>query len=574
VVDNKSFLKKIIFSLLLLPIYSFSQIDLDELELANSIKSICQKKDIDLHRAHHYFFKQQIDSSFFYSSKASQKSYENTNINDYVNYMYGISAVDKGFLSIAQEKLEAISVKFKYSHLVKIGLASIALEKSEFKKALGYYRIINLGEIKSNIKLKKVYHNIGLCHLHLKEYSKAEIYLKKELKLSKKDNDTISSIYAIMDLGNLFYQQYKDAEAITFFKDAYDLAQQSNDLYLKQLTAENMAVVEKNRKRFKESISYYEEYNTWKDSLWNRDQISKLLEKDKQIAIAIKDKAILIQKNSLQQQKKQLQWMIIATVTTLLFLGTLIYFYKLKTQQNKLIIAQKKKLEQLNTTKNYLFSVLSHDLRSSVNTLKKAHEKLDIQLNKAQLENSKKTVQTTIALTASLSHLLNNVLHWSLEQNEQLLFTKKDAVLRPIIEHVVYDFNVLLSIKKIRLQLDLNASIIANIDVESLKIVLRNIIDNAIKYTPENGRISITTTIATNTTCCIEIKDTGKGLSPEQLNTIEALKSLSITKIDRSKCVGLGLLLCHTLIKKNNGQLAINSILDKGTTCYITLPLT
>ena len=151
--------------------------------------------------------------------------------------------------------------------------------------------------------------------------------------------------------------------------------------------------------------------------------------------------------------------------------------------------------------------------------------------------------------------------------------TKKIWPLRPIIQHVLIDFKNLAEINQVEIQTDLNDDIDIVVDRESLKIILRNILDNAIKYTPEKGVIRITTQLINEDTCRIEIEDSGKGISPEQLAQIKQLKEINIEQIDRSKGVGLGFLLCTTLTNKNNGIFSIDSVLEKGTTIKIDFPL-
>jgi signal transduction histidine kinase len=223
--------------------------------------------------------------------------------------------------------------------------------------------------------------------------------------------------------------------------------------------------------------------------------------------------------------------------------------------KNKLITEQKEQLDIANTTKDYLFSVVSHDLRSPVNALKRQHQKLLDHIAKKDISEIKKTTDTAITLTESTSHLLNNVLHWSLEQSEQLFFEPETYPLKPILEHVISDYEYLATTKDIVLNTALDASILVTVDKESLKIVLRNLLDNAIKYTKNEGKITITSGNHATDKCFVEIKDTGVGIPQEILAKINSLHDITTDKIDRSKGVGLGLLLCYTLIEKNNIKL-------------------
>ncbi|NVK08729.1 MAG: tetratricopeptide repeat-containing sensor histidine kinase [Tenacibaculum sp.] len=513
----------------------------------------------------------QYDSSYVYSAKALNKAVTQDE-KDILNYISGVSAIRKRLLKKALINISEISDSGNYLNLKKLKSARIYLSLKDYDSSLKNY--LQWEKTKKRSKLsrrKQAYHNIGLCYIHKKKYSKAKEYFNKELKLIDY-KDTTALITTKMELANVYYHQYLDDEAIPLFIEAYDLAKSFSDLELKQNSARNMAVVEKNRKNYQKSVDYYIEYGRWKDSIWNRDKIWELTEKDKQLAVAQKQQEIVLQEEQLKRQAVVQKSLVIGASGLLVFLGFLGYFYRELRSKNKFITQQKEELNVANKTKDYLFSVVSHDLRSPINTIKRQHEKLKRQLKNKEYDAVSETTNSAIALTESTSHLLNNVLHWSLEQNNQLSFKAEEYPLKPLVEQAVYNFEEIAEAKNIALTTMLEATILVKADKESLKIVLRNLLDNALKYTGENGEIAIKTYNDSEEFSTIEIKDTGFGISEEKLAKIKGLEDLSIDKINRSEGVGLGMLLCQTLIKKNNGKLLIDSELEVGTTIRILLP--
>ncbi|GFD75275.1 hypothetical protein KUL113_46950 [Tenacibaculum sp. KUL113] len=516
-----------------------------------------------------FYKKKKYDSSYTYSGKA-KLTVINQNEKDFLNYIQGSSAIrkklyKKALLSINMISNEGCLEYFKYHKLGRV-----YLEMKEYDKAIGVYSYWEKVNLNNELK-KAVYRNLGLCYVHKKEYIKAKEYFKKELSLVEK-KDTLAILRSKIDLANIYYNQYLDDEAIPLFQEAYDLAKSYADIELKQYTAKNMAVVEKNRKNYQKSVEYYIEYGRWKDSIWNRDKIWELTEKDKQLAVAQKQQEIALQEEELKRQAVVQKSLVIGASGLLVFLGFLGYFYRELKSKNRFITQQKEELNVANKTKDYLFSVVSHDLRSPINTIKRQHEKLKKQLKNKEYDAVSETTNNAIALTESTSHLLNNVLHWSLEQNNQLSFKAEEYPLKPLVEQAVYNFEEIAEAKNIALTTMLEATILVKADKESLKIVLRNLLDNALKYTGENGEIAIKTYNDSEEFSTIEIKDTGFGISEEKLAKIKGLEDLSIDKINRSEGVGLGMLLCQTLIKKNNGKLLIDSELEVGTTIRILLP--
>ncbi|WP_197474523.1 tetratricopeptide repeat-containing sensor histidine kinase [Tenacibaculum ovolyticum] len=554
--------------------FSFSQQEEKEVNpIYQKGRLICDKYKKELFCKAFYFFKnQEYDSCYIYSNKALLDSV-NSKEKDYLHYISGYSSYDKKLYNKALYNFSLILNKKDYE-LKKLSIqGAIFLNKKKYDKAiLNFNRWVNVDTIEENSNRKFVYHNLGLCYLHKKDYKKTKYFFDKVFSLIK-ENDTSSLVRTKMELANVYYNKYLDDEAIPLYKEAYDLAKLHSNIELKQNSAKNMAVVERNRKRYEESVAYYREFIKWKDSIWSRDRIWELTEKDKKIAVAQKQQEIAVQDEQIKRQKVVQKGLLIGASGLLAFLGGLAFFYRKLQSKNRLITEQKEALNVANNTKNYLFSVVSHDLRSPINSIKRQHQKLAKHIANNDLPAIKEATKSAIAVTESTSHLLNNVLHWSLEQSNMLNFSEEEHALQPVIEHVLFDYENLAEAKAISVTSNLESEIIVLTDKESLKIVIRNLIDNSIKYMDGSGSISVKTEKHSETQARIEIKDSGIGISEEKLQKINALKDLSIDKIDRSKGIGLGLLLCQTLIKKNNGTLFFKSEEGASTTAVILLPL-
>ncbi|WP_440880881.1 sensor histidine kinase [Tenacibaculum sp. C7A-26P2] len=277
------------------------------------------------------------------------------------------------------------------------------------------------------------------------------------------------------------------------------------------------------------------------------------------------------QEKELKRQKNIQKILLLGAAVLIVFIGVLWNLYHKLKKKNQLITLQKEDLKIANNTKDYLFAVVSHDLRSPMNAIKKQHLILKSCIESNDLAGIKQANDKAIFVTDSTSHLLNNILHWSLEQSNQLMFSAKEYSLKPLIKHVLHDYLVFIEMRQVKIVTELD-NVLVYIDKESIKIVLRNLLDNSLKYILNKGEIKIRAGVFTDDKVKIEIKDTGQGILPQKLEKINALKDLSIEKINRSKGVGLGILLCQTLIKKNKGSINFESELNKGTKITILLP--
>ncbi|MCD8440270.1 tetratricopeptide repeat-containing sensor histidine kinase [Tenacibaculum finnmarkense] len=558
--------------LFFLSITVFSQKSLDDLR--NKTDSICNKVQIKSFCKVLEFYKlKQYDSCYVYSNKALLEV-RTTDQKDIIYYIESISPTEKGFFKKALISLHKISDTGRFTSLKNLRLGYIYLNQQKYDQSiLSLEKCLSSKDIMKDIEQKSViYHNLAVCYFSKNNFKKSTFFFEKQLSLIKK-TDTSSILLAKTGMANIYYEQYMDSQAIPLFKECYDLSLLYRDVKFKESTAFNMGVIEENRKRYKKSVAYYKQSNRWKDSIWNKEKIWEITERDKKIAVANKQQEIGIKNEEIKRQKIVQKGLIFGGSLLLFLLGVLGFVYKKLRSKNKLIVAQKEALSVANKTKDYLFSVVSHDLRSPINTIKRQHKKLEKHIENNDLPAISEATKVAISVTQSTSRLLDNVLYWSLDQSNMLSFTPEKNALRPIIEHLLFDYENLGSVKDISISSDLETGVFVLIDKESLKIVLRNLIDNSMKYMKDSGSISIKMKIYSKNQASIEIKDTGIGISPEKLQEINGLKDVSVTKIDHSKGVGLGLLLCQTLVKKNNGTLFFESELGRYTTAVILVPL-
>jgi K+-sensing histidine kinase KdpD len=214
-------------------------------------------------------------------------------------------------------------------------------------------------------------------------------------------------------------------------------------------------------------------------------------------------------------------------------------------------------------------------LRSSVNALKTSNTKLSNSLEIKNYEELDQLLLQNSAIANSAYRLLDNLLHWALLQTKQLYFNKESIHLHSIVQQIEYNYKPLLADKAITFENSVSKNSFIFVDLDSIKIVLRNLLDNAIKFTPKNGKISMYTQEAPSGFWQLTLEDNGQGMGQ---NTIDALLNDSelLAKKRDSEIIGtgLGMQLCKQMIKKNNGTLAIESELQKGTKIIITLAKT
>jgi signal transduction histidine kinase len=566
-----------LFPLLFLPLIVLSQKDnnLNYFEIAIQKKARSNKSEINFNKAQYFFLKKEWDSTLVYSMK-QLNFHSDLETKNYCHYFRGYSLKKKELYKQAFTEFSLINKSFQYYYLVDNNIGHLFHFEKNFKKAIVYFlkaekEILNH---RDEDEIATLYTKIGICYLHLNQFTKAESYFKKDALLNPK-RATKSLIRSNINIAGLYYQQYKDQQAIYYFEKAYTLSKSIKDFDLKGDAAYNMAIVEENRGDYKKALVYRKESEQWKDSLNNQNTIWAVADFEKKFAVAQKQKQIKVLQVENKLKNTERNSLFFAAIGLLLILTGGVYLYGQKVKNAKTILLQKNKLDELNATKDQLFSIVSHDLRSSVNALKTSNAKLSATLETKNYDELHQLIIQNSGIANGAYSLLDNLLHWAMLQTKQLYFHKESIHLYSIVQQIEYNYKPLLLDKAITFENLVSKNIFIFVDLDSLKIVFRNLLDNAIKFSNENGKISFYTQETNPDFCDLIIEDNGIGMNE---NTIKELlqEGEVLAKKNNSEIIGtgLGMQLCKQMIKKNSGMLAIESELSKGTKMIITFPKT
>ena len=541
------------------------------------IQKKCQKfaKEENFKKAQLFFMKKKWDSTLVYSMKQLSSNKTSLELSNYCHFFRGISFKHKKMLNEAEKEFYTISKTFYFYKSIHNILGQISLEQSEFKKAISYFKEFeNISENNYfNINKSFIYHNLGVCYLQLRDFNKAEFYLIKSTQLQESVNDTIALVGGYGDVATMYYEQYKDNLAIPFFEKAYEFSKKVKRYDLKLVATKNMAVVEENRKNFEKALVYRKEAEKWNDSITDQNKIWAIAEVEKKFAIKQKQEEIEVLEVKNEIRETQRNGLFIIAILLLSIFGIGVYFYLQKIKKNKIILAQKENLDELNATKDKLFSIVSHDLRSSVNTLKSSNSKLMLNLKSNNYEELDGLLHKNAVVANSAYNLLDNLLNWANQQTNQIFFQKESLHLFSVIKQVEYNYKPLVLEKNIELKIEIDKNIFVLMDLDSFKIILRNMLDNAIKFTNEKGTISIYSEKSNSDFIPLIIEDTGIGMSNEVVEEL-LLESTKLSKKNNKEIIGtgLGMQLCKSMLLKNGGKLNIESKIGLGTKFILFLP--
>jgi two-component system sensor histidine kinase/response regulator len=226
-------------------------------------------------------------------------------------------------------------------------------------------------------------------------------------------------------------------------------------------------------------------------------------------------------------------------------------------------------LENLNIEKDKILAIISHDLRSPLASIQSF---LEI-LNKTSLNDSTRDEinQQLLAQTKNTSEMLGNLLAWSQSQLKGGNIDLKPLSVIDTLDlaYTLHSENA--KNKGVNLHIIAPETLYVMADQEMLQVVLRNLLNNAIKFTPEGGTIQLNA-MENEKGVEIIIRDNGVGIQEHKKQEIFSLNIKATQGTHNEKGIGLGLLLCKEYVERQHGSIRFESDPDSGTTFYIQLP--
>jgi len=230
-------------------------------------------------------------------------------------------------------------------------------------------------------------------------------------------------------------------------------------------------------------------------------------------------------------------------------------------------------LQELNATKDKFFSIIAHDLRNPFNSIIGFSSLLLSNYDLYDKERVIKFIQRIHNSGESIFKLLENLLQWSRIQTNRMEFTPETINLKQLVDATLSVVTNNAEAKQINLTNLILEDIMIVVDSNMISTVIRNLVSNAIKFTHENGQITISSKLL-NDIVEVTISDTGVGMPDDDLKKLFRIDTqFTVPGTANEKGSGLGLILCKEFIEKNNGIIWAESSLGKGSDFKFTLPL-
>ena len=540
--------------------------------LLNSLSAIRIFEDQNLHE----------DLSLAYNNLA--KAYFNTN------------QIDKSL----EFNLKALTVRerLKDSAGIKTSTKNIALlysKRKEHRKAIEYYDAVlaMLNPETDQLLRGEILPRIGEEYLKFKDYDKAAEYLVEGLKFNRKTNDKEGILRALNSIGHLNLEQKNTRLAESQIYEAHDLAKGvgNNEELLKNYKL--LMALDSTKGKFQSAYRWQREYFSLKQTLdqenkpqlpVNTDSIEEILESESNMEVlpTTTNKETANNQNQVKNLKLLSYGLIVAFLIVLTFLlliylkrkSTIKYTQELEEKneqiqlQNEAIMEQKLHLEEINDVKDRLFSIVSHDLKDSISSIKAFLDLL--KEDSISREEFNELIPELSENADNASLLLFNLLNWSKSQMQNLEPNPELFNIQEVFHSKISLVEQKMEQKRIVL-IDESQRDFIYADRSMVEIVIQNLLTNAVKFSRVGDIITISNKEHNgNSLICVE--DTGVGIPKENLKKLFQNNNFTTVGTKNEKGTGLGLTICKELVELNQGRIWVESTPNVGTKFYVELP--
>ncbi len=239
----------------------------------------------------------------------------------------------------------------------------------------------------------------------------------------------------------------------------------------------------------------------------------------------------------------------------------------------KIASQQKTEMDEITALNKKYISILAHDLKSPFSSIYGVLGILKELIHENKFEEINEYIDLASSSAINTSNLIENHLAWVKAQNNETIFNPVVINLNRLINMEIENCHLSVKLKNISLSHSIPPSLNAMADLQMMKTIMRNLINNAIKFTPSGGNITISARIV-ESLIEITVKDDGRGISQtdqQELFMKGPLKTVSVTNSGRGK--GLGLLLCKEFLETHGCEIHVESELGEGSSFIFTLPM-
>jgi signal transduction histidine kinase len=501
-------------------------------------------------------------------------------------------------------------------------LGLLNTEIKNFKQAFIYFfEASKINKLTNNKELAGYnLYSTGEAYFKMKNYEKALEYYTQSKNIYQSINDSYGIGYSYINIGKTHAVQEKYSIAIEEYNKALNsfddkVSYYSANTYLeigrayhslslesKKNKAKNLALSIQNLNTalhlftnlgtfdklnnchqelynaYKENgndklaLEHFEKYVEIKEQYLSYKNEIKLEDLKTKKKIELRTKQIEIQQLQIKNDSRKLYLLVTITIASSILLILFLWLYVSKRKTNELLLTKNQEISNINKQKDKFFSIIAHDLRGPFTGFLGLTELLAEEIEELDKNEIQFAAVNMRKSATNLNRLLDNLLEWSRMEQGLIPFSPKENNVAEIVSECVAPLQETASKKDITIESNINQNITIFADQNILQSVIRNILTNALKFTPRNGIVKIEAREDSGNTI-ISIADNGIGMDVKMVENIFHLDiKTNRTGTENEPSTGLGLILCKEFVEKHAGKIWVESEEGKGSTFSFNFP--
>ncbi|HTF04439.1 MAG TPA: tetratricopeptide repeat-containing sensor histidine kinase [Bacteroidia bacterium] len=480
-------------------------------------------------------------------------------------------------------------------------IAAVYDERLQHDSALYYYAIaLDLRtQLEDEEGMSQTKLNMAVTYRNMGQYTTAKEMLLEVLEVKERINDPygIASCCLELSMNFIFMKKYDLSERYVIQADS--VAQKLGRKEVQRDVYKVYAELYTATGRHELAQDYSRKYQALADEIMNEEKFKVIkemqtkYETDKKELENIKLKEQQrISDEAREKDRRQMQLLIGGIAVLALILGLSFFAYRTKIKSNELLagkndqisrqnnvlkelnkklIDSEEELTELNATKDKLFSIISHDLGNPVNAIVNYNMVLRNQKDTMSRDEMASSLDKINLTLQPLQGFLDNLLHWSIQQRSGTSVRKEPVNVSEVIEETVALYNGSCLAKRLKVEWKVDPKLEITTDANMLRLIVRNILANAIKFSPVGETIVLIATVE-GKHFTLEIVDRGAGLTSEKIaQLLTGVKVESGKGTLQESGTGLGLSLVNEYLKILDGKLEIESEAGKGCVFRVVL---
>ncbi|MCV9389090.1 ATP-binding protein [Reichenbachiella ulvae] len=487
----------------------------------------------------------------------------------------GIHSVLEDYDQALEFSTQSTQIAYRTGNLRPRGhlkFGTILNQLGQFQRALDSLQVTEklILEAGDSVALVHCHLANAMAHKGLQDIESAKAYMDRAFSVGALIGYQMSDL--MIQMGELWEEQNQLGLAIQYYDSALQVSIAQNSIKGQAEAYQKLTEANRRRKQYQTAFEYLSLATALRDSIGDvdvRNRINELnteFETEKKVQqIARLEQEGKINELESERQQQLIVFFLIAAVLLIVALAMLYFRYRDKKKNNSILDTKNQELAQLNHTKDRLFSIISHDLRSPLSSFHTITRGLSDNWDNLEKEQLKDFIISLRDSSQDVKNMMDNLLKWALSQTQQLKYKPTEVETRDVVDGVVSELRSVALLKEIEIKREYHTEQKIRADRDFLQIVVRNILSNALKFSDHKSVVAIKVEDQTNVQM-LTIQDFGVGMDQEEVDQLLTGEIVAHDIQNSSeKGTGLGLVLCKELMDKMNARIEVKTRKGQGT---------